>query len=512
MRVCRSAPSGAITIMLGGVFAACLILAAVPSGARAQAPASEVHASPELAPDHWAVIAARRAEALGLVDGYLPAQRSVPRHVVARVLGEATSRASEDAPRYAELAHGWQRRFREEFPGLAGAENASGFRSYGQSATIGYLGHRGRYAPGRGVFPDSRTGADPLPGVSELRGTASLTAGLTPFLSALAEPGIGPDGLWWQGWDLSAGWRQVALSVGRQPVGYGYGWGGGVVLSGDEPITRVQFQTQAPFRLPGLLGRLGLISVHAFGGWLEEPRHAGDPYLWGAAGTLQFHPRATLSIHRASIIGGDSVITPLTPRTFLRTFIGHNLLGFENEVVAAQLRLRLPTDGVVPLTIYTEWGAEDAAGAWRDVPGRLYGVFVPAIPGVPTAALGVEYASFGESCCGNPPWYRHHPHTGGWVVDERPMGHPLGGQGRQATLYSQLDLLQSRLWLDGQLFSRRREGENLYVPGHEGASTGVEGRARLRIHRRGKVVVGGLHEAGEGWREQALSIGFRTFF
>jgi hypothetical protein len=495
---------------------ACVIVAlAIASPVRAAAQEQaypDVSASPALPLGHWAVVAAKRAEALGLVRQYLPAQTAVPRHLVGHALREAAERAAESAPHLEALTQDWLMRFAQEFAADSGVFGGSGVRNLGTSGTLGYVHDRGRVHPGAGLFPDRLTGAALVPDRSALLGGVSVAAGIGSNLSLLIEPLAQPEGLQLQGWEVRAGWRNLGLSAGRQPVGYGYSASGGVVLSGSEPIDRFQFETLEPFRLPSLFRRIGLISAHAFLGRLDEPRHPGDPYIWGMAGSVQPHPRLTVSVHRASIIAGDSIATPLTPRTFFRTFIGHNLLGFENEVVAGQLRMRLPTERFLPLTLYTEWGAEDAAGAWRDVPGRLYGIYVAAMPGLPQAALGAEHVSFAHSCCGNPPWYRHHPHAGGWVMDERPLGHPLGGQGEQSTVYAQADLLGARLRLNGQLFARRREGENLYVPGREGTSTGFEAGGIMRVHRRSDAMLTIYREAGAGWTERSFALGLRAYF
>ncbi|HEU4557237.1 MAG TPA: hypothetical protein VFS20_05285, partial [Longimicrobium sp.] len=78
-------------------------------------------ASPLLPFEHWAVQAARRAEALGLTR-FFPAQRSVPRAQVARALHEAARSASTPAVR--RVAEGWRDRFVEEFPEYAAPAGA----------------------------------------------------------------------------------------------------------------------------------------------------------------------------------------------------------------------------------------------------------------------------------------------------------------------------------------------------------------------------------------------------
>lgn len=488
-----------------------LLMLASAAAAQAQALHAPSWVSTALPPDHWAVEAARRAEALGLVSDYLPAQRMVPRAAVEAALAEAAERAVGEAPHLVGLTSAWQERYLQEFGGVAGLVLPSPWFTEGNAAHAGYVDHSGGAAAGTGIFPENKTGAAPRPAVSEVRAGATLTAGVQPFAAGLLQPALNGSDPELAGWDVALGHVPLALSLGRQPVGYGYARSG-IVLSGTAPLDRLQLETTRPVRLPGPFRYLGNLALHAFGSRLREPRHPGDPYLWGIAGSVQPHPRITLSVHRASIVGGDSVNVPLTPRNFFRTFIGHNLLNFENEVVSAHLRLRLPTEPVMPLTVYGEWGAEDAAGAWRDVPGRLVGVFVPALPALPAAALGVEYAAFAPSCCGNPPWYRHSQHTGGWAEADRPLGHELGGQGRQLTGYALLDLWRAGLRFEGEGFLRRREGENLYVPGREGSSRGGALRASWRVLPRGELSVAGTYESGSGWRERAVAIGARTFF
>jgi hypothetical protein len=499
------------TMLLAG-----LLVAFAPGATAAQVAGGPPQASPELDRRHWALEAIRRAETFGLLDDHLPAQQNVPRDVVGRALHRAADRAGETGHRHATLFAAWAARFDDEFPGL-------GNRAEGRPRGVGVhgLGHRleaaarasaGGADPGRALFPDARTGAMPVPDTTAVLLRAALALAVTPYLAVYAEPSGSTDRLAVEEWDVVFGWRGVGAAAGRRPVAYGSGRAGGIVMSGQEPITRLQVHSRQAFRLPGPLARIGAISMHGFGGWLSEPRHPGDPYVWGISGSLRPHSRVTVAVHRASIIGGDSVPTPLTGRNFLRTFVGHNLLGFENEVVSVEGRLRLPTERTLPLTVYGEWGAEDAAGAWRDVPGRMVGLYAPALPGVPGLGGGVEYASFAGSCCGNPPWYRHAPHAGGWVVDREAMGHPLGGEGREGSAYASLDLPDVGARLTARAFSRRRTGENLFVPGREGSSAGGTVGAAFRPTARLEAVLDAAVERGDGWTDRAVSLGIRTFF
>jgi hypothetical protein len=467
--------------------------------------------SPELDHAHWAVSAVRRAEALGLIEQLLPAQARLPRDLVGRSLDVAAEQAAERSPEYLPLARSWVARFNEEFPSFA--ENSTeAIRPLGHQVSAGVRASRDVAVPGRALFPETRTGAAFAADTTVLLGAAEFAFALGSHASIHAAPFLSTDRAALDRWDVAVGWRGVRASVGRAPIAYGQARGGGLVIAGREPLTRIQLHSAEGFRLPGLLGHAGLISLHGFGGWLHEPRHAGDPYIWGMSIGVKPHARLTLGVHRGSIIGGDSVPTPLTAGNFLRTFVGHNLLGFENEVVSLEARWRLPTEGLLPITLYGEWGAEDAAGAWRDVPGRTAGIEIAGIPGVVGLSGGAEYTSFAGSCCGNPPWYRHAPHTGGWVGKDRPLGHALGGQGREASLHASYETMEARWRFTSRAFTRSRTGENLYVPGLDGRSNGLTTTISWRAGARSEATVSGDLESGDGWTQSAAALYLGMFF
>lgn len=504
--------------------AAALVLHLAPAPAAAQQPADGgavalPAASPLLPPDHWAVRAADRAEALGLAPGYHPAQRSVPRAAVGEALRQAALSGEERGPGLAALARGWRERFVEEFPEAEGAGRGP-VALLGSAAGGGYERRGGVAEPGAGLF-GRRTGPAILPLSNTLVGTAMLAASWTESLAAVAEPRVSEDGVTVPRWDLTAGWGAVALSVGEEPVGYGPGEGGGVVLSGARALPRVQVETSRPLALPGYLRHLGPVSFHTSLTRLDERRHPGDPYLWGMRVALRPHPRLTVGINRASIFGGDSVATEVGPGSVGRMLLGILSQDFENQVVAAEFRYRLPTDRVLPLTLYLEWGADDGAGAWWDVPARVLGAYVPAVPGLPVVAAGAEYTSFAALCCGNPGWYTHAAQPGGWAAEGAILGHPLGGEGQELLLYSHADLAGSRLRLEGRAFRRERGREgydafpragNLFAPERAGWSTGASLGAWWRVAPRTELRLRALREVGSEWRSHELDLNASVLF
>ncbi|HSU17107.1 capsule assembly Wzi family protein [Longimicrobium sp.] len=478
---------------------------------------SSFHASPLLPEDHWAVRAAWRAEALGLTR-FLPAQRAVPRAEVARALAEAAANAS--SPSLRALATGWEARFVEEFPEYGLANRASGpVTLLGGQAAAGVDDASGRVGAVIG-YQINRQDPRPLPDVSAAR--VSLLGGVAlPWASASAEGAYRGGEAVLRQWDVAVGAGPFQLSVGRAPVGYGYGRTGGIVYSDPDALPRIELQTTRPFRLPSLLRYLGPVTLHTFAGPVNDPaRHPTNPDLWGLRAAMQPHPRVTLAINRGSMFGGDA--EPVTAGRVLRMLVGVVHSRFENQILSLEGRYRLPTETVVPATLYVEWGADDAAGALDEEPARIIGLFLPALPGVPNAALGAEYTYFKHACCGHGVWYTSATFRGNWAVHDRPLGHPLGGEGAEYAAYVQGDALDARLRLDARAFLRDRSdyslhiprynGGNLYTPTRTGRSEGGRLDAAFRLFPRAEARARWQLEHGDWGTEHSLQATFAWLF
>ena len=479
-----------------------------------QVPAGYTQAAPSLPHDHWAVRAARRAEALGLAPGFFPAQGAVPLDAVGRALHGAAARAVTERPGLAATADAWSRRFREEFRRFEGVgARWSGAAGGGGSAETG------RLVPGSRIFAE-RTSPRALPDREE--GAAhGLLAGAAGPVFARAEVHAGSSGAGVPRWEAGARWGHVSLSAGDEAIAYGPARAGGIVLSGAAPLTRVQLETARPLQFVGILRVLGRATFHTAVSRMDEERHPGEPWFFSARVGVQPHPRFTVGVSRAAIFGGDSVDVPTTPRNVSRMLVGMLTGVFENQVVAMDFRWRLPTERALPVTAYLEWGAEDAAGAWRDVPARTVGAWIPALPALPQLALGAEYTRFALFCCGNPPWYSHAGQVGGWVHEQRPLGHPLGGEGWEALGYAQGELLDARLRIEGRAFLRERgdrglatpqRAANLYAPDRAGRSVGASLDASYRFGSRLEGRAQLFRDAGRGWREQRATAGVAYIF
>jgi hypothetical protein len=499
--------------------AACTLLGARPAlGQRPGAESTdwrEVVRSPvTLEREHWAVRAAWKAEAMGLAPGFLPARTQVPRDLVWAALQEAVSRAAPRGAATERLVRGWVDRFVEEFPEYGSPRAAAGRPVLLGSRVEGELvAARGRAAPGEAEFPPDRTGAEPLPDRNRPAARADVAAGLGSAFAAHLQLQAETDSTAVRQLAVSARWRSLSLTAGRDPVGYATGIGGGVVLTGGVPIDGVQLESWRPVTGPGWLRYLGPVSFDGFVGRIPGDRHPGDPYFWGARVSVQPHPRTTLSIQRAALFGGAGAEKPVTFHNVLRMLIGNVSGGtFEDQVVSVAGRYRLPTERVFPLTLYAEAGAEDASGAWGDVVGAMAGLESAALPGAPWLSLGAEVSYFQHSCCGNPPWYRHSAFRGSWAWEDQPLGHRLGGQGSEGVVYGSADLLDERLRIRGEAFGRGRSGENLYVPGRTAGSLGGGGEVTWRFTPRAELEAEARGENGRGWSESSLRVSARWMF
>ena len=470
-------------------------------------------ASSQLPVNHWAVEAARRAEALGLLPHYLPGQRSVRQAVVANALREAARRALEEAPALVDLTAAWERRFAREFPRAtvdSGDSAEVPFPRLEYAAVGAESGWRaGAVAAGRGVLPP--VPPDPLADQPEIAAAGVWSASLGRHVNLLAAPEIGAPGGLRGVWDATLGWRHIAVSVGRQPARYGAGERG-VVLGSPEPWHRIQAETVEPLDLAGPLRLLGPVAFHSSLGRVWTGRHAGHPWLWTASARARPHPRLTAAVNRAAMFGGDSVAVPVSVENVLRMLGGWQTGGFENQIVSLELNFRFPTEPWIPLSGYIEWGFDDAAGAIGDVPGIVAGLSSAAIPGVPAAAAGIEVASFSHSCCNNPPWYRHAAHSGGWAYDRHPLGHPLGGDGTELLSWLRVDPTVLPLRWEGSIWLRRRGSENLYAPQRVGESIGGSAQLTWRLPGRTDARVSIMNETGGEWRETQLRAALTKFF
>lgn len=465
----------------------------------------------DLSPDHWAIDAVLRAEALGLLNAPLPFRAALSVDHVARALDEAVASArGQDA--LVPLTEGWRDRFYREFGGLLASGDA-GARLIGLHARLEGVSGAGRAAPGFGEIGAGRSGATPVEDETWLGGEGEASMTLGSWSAIMARSAVNTEGVHLRRFGLAAGWGNWKASIGRQPVGLRKAPAAGLLLSGGVVLDRLSLRRERPTVLPGWLDVLGPVGAEIFVSRLwDDDRHDREPFLWGGTLSIQPFPRLGLAVHRTAMLGGVGYDEPLTLQSFIDMLIGRVAnLGFENQLVSVEARYRLPTEGWLPLTGYLEWGAEDAAGGWWDVPGRVIGLESPAIPGLESLAVGAAYTAIADHCCGNSPWYRHWAFPGTWAAGDQPLGHPLGGEGWEWLAYGTFDRPQAGYRVEAQLFHRDRAGQNLFVPGR-GRSDGVAFAASWRERPGLEATVHARVEAGPGWSERRMEVGANVFF
>jgi hypothetical protein len=312
--------------------------------------------------------------------------------------------------------------------------------------------------------------------------------------------------------ELTGALGPVALSVGRAPVGYGPNQVGAVIASGAAALDRVELMTTRPVRLPWFFRHLGDFALDLSVARFDEPRHPYDPLLWEFQLSWRPHQRVTLAAARGLMFGG----TPWSGKP--ASEIPASLLGIknsrENNLYSASVRLRLPTEALLPLTAKLEWGSDDEPGAAVTWPGLVAGLSAPLLPGLPVA-LGVEYAYFGRGLFGyHDPfgWYGHWRFKGGWATGQTPLGDRMGGNGRALRAIASADPFDARVRLAGVAWVQDRFADNLYASTAGRRSVGLEVRAELRLGRFSVGAGGAYERGGNRWSRREITAGATCFF
>jgi hypothetical protein len=385
-------------------------------------------------------------------------------------------------------------------PGPLGAIGPFGDFGAGLRVTSGALATRsGTLILTDGVFGfRDEIGATPRPNTSSLRPVGFALAKLGPVSVAVS----GREGATGRGADsyfAAAGAGPLTVWGGQFTPRYGPGRSGSLIFRGDVPVRGAGLLLQRPLRLPWVLRHLGDVRLETFLAPLERSRERVDPWLWGGRLSLTPHPRLSLAASRGAMFGGRDN-GGFDVGDFARVLAGlrDTPPPFENQLAAVDVS-SLPPLGRWPVVVYVEWGAEDSAGSWAQVPGLITGARVAGLPLLPALSVTIEHAYRAGSCCGNPPWYWHGFFPGGWTVDGEPLGHSLGGQGHETRLG--VDLEAGGLSASADVFLRRRRAENLYAPARSGDSYGGRFQMTADLSSRTALNVDALGEFGDSdWR------------
>lgn len=467
-------------------------------------PAAAQDASPFLPTDHWALEAVRRLNAAGLAGpGVDPVSRSLTVAEAIRRLETAAEEAAEASPEMAALVESYRSRLAAELGVEPPVQPTR--RVYGE-AFLGYATESGVLEPGTSTpsFEEwfgPRARSDAHGSRVDVRLAADVGSHLAAAMSVGA---IGSHAYVDEAY-LVTGVSALGLWLGRRPVGYRVGRGGGVVLDSLSVDGLGLFLTR-PVDLPVV----GPIRLETDLSRVDDNGTIGRPYFWSSRLSLQPHPRFGMGVTRGVMFGGENH-EAVTLRNVLYMIVGkHGSAGsgFENQIVSLDMRYRPPLPA--PVVVRLEWGFEDSAGAWWVQPGIVAGVELAAVPGLPELALGLEHTGIAGEAEGHPIWYRHWRFLDGWAAEGALLGHPLGGHGREWLLYGTADLLDRGLRVDTRLFTRDRGEFNVFAPDRAGRSTGARVEVEWRLSRSLELVGGAVWEEGASdWRQTAATVGAR---
>jgi hypothetical protein len=239
----------------------------------------------------------------------------------------------------------------------------------------------------------------------------------------------------------------------------------------------------------------------------------GVETAWAVDARLFLQPASWVgfTVTRAALFGSTTPGTSVKARDLLNLVIGQNAHDSENyadnQVVAVDGWFRMPAS-VLPLKFYWDWGADDSAGAWSQVAGRVFGLELAALPGAPAVGVGLERVLFEparhdieHSRTG--PWYLHSEMVRGWSTDGTALGHPWGGSGSATVAFARMDA--GRLRAAATAFRGVRGRDNQFAPAHHGRVTGFTTDIRLAPGRRLDLGVIARAEWGSGWHSHDVS-------
>jgi hypothetical protein len=445
-----------------------------------------VPASPFVSPGHWSYSVLRRLDHAGrLPRGADVARQSMPQEEIASLLTHANATA-------------YLARFRKEFkaPG-------AGFSMLGAATTVGYLSAHGNVAPGIGYDTANWSGARPLGDDDDVFANTRVGVAYAGWSGGALQQG--KDGLDEAQLVLAKGY--LGGWIGRRRLGYAMGDGGGLVVNNHRFDGAGVFLPK-PLRLP-LLGPVRF-EMHAarIDNVLNRDGVEQDtePWFWTARGSFEPVTGVRFGLNRGMMFGGAGNL-PVTFERVAENIIGIYTAGaddedsFANQILSIDLRVRIPG---LPLTAYIDWGGDDGAGAWWDVPARQAGIELVHFGEAFDAAIGIEHLQFSATCCSNSIWYRNAWFRGSWADGDDALGHDLGGHGREWRVFANGGV-STRLVGNVALFQRDRGNENLYAPERSGTATGAEAGINLVASGNLDVILNGVFEKGDGWDNRRLT-------
>ncbi|MGQ0560345.1 MAG: capsule assembly Wzi family protein [Gemmatimonadota bacterium] len=310
----------------------------------------------------------------------------------------------------------------------------------------------------------------------------------------------------------------LGLWAGRRQLGYASAHGGGIVLDAAR-FDAIGGFVRRPLRLPLLGATRFETHLSRIDNVLNRDgvERNTEPWFWTARAAFEPHARLRIGINRGMIFGGEANV-PVTAGRLLKNLIGiysdrEGEDSFAAQIVSVDVRYRLRT-GALPIALYLDWGADDASGAWWDVPGIVGGIEVSTLPHA-DVSFGVERTEFVRNFTNNSNWYQNAWFRGSWADDGRVLGHPLGGHGKEWRVFVAGGSAPRGISADLAVYSRWRGVQNLFAPQRQGSSAGAAIAADARVNRALRLVLSGEIERGreaDAWTAARGRAGIRYVF
>ncbi len=246
----------------------------------------------------------------------------------------------------------------------------------------------------------------------------------------------------------------LVIQVGRDALAWGPVPRGGFHLSTNaRPLDMILIGSESPFRLPGILRKLGPHRSTIFLADLGEDRRLPHALLLGIRTSLRPHRLAEVGFTEMLVIGGEGAPRPTGWQVFRQIFpIGglgpgtdysDHRFGFDLKLHAWPGRL----------TIYEEILFEDGRnGYWTDVTSNRTGLFAPALGPGGNFDARLEHVRLPAVL------YRHGRWSTGYAVDGRILGDELGPDAHAVRTEIRWNRANgSRITLDAAIEDRDRD-------------------------------------------------------
>jgi len=262
-----------------------------------------------------------------------------------------------------------------------------------------------------------------------------------------------------QGASLGFESRNLVVEVGRQPLVWGQGMAGGLLLStSGRPLDMIRVATARPWRAPWVFRWLGMLRGSAFladlGPHQNFPHAKIAAYKLSGDVTSYFEFSAAVLVHEGG--RGSPSVSPLDRLIDFIPAIKYAIHGdstqFSNKLAGFDSRFRIPA--LHGLQLYTEHVFDDAdprrwkSTLWQDT-GHILGLSLAQLGPQGAMAAAAEFHHTGIR------YYEHATFISGVAFNRTLLGDPLGPQGDGGYLRLRHDAGGAQTWRIDAAVERR---------------------------------------------------------